>query len=79
MTQKVSPAEYVIKQFGGVRATARALSTPSKKVWHGTVSKWLSVRRHGTKGLVPARHHKRILELAKEKNLNIKPEHLIIG
>lgn len=72
MTHDLSPAEYIIKQFGGVGKTAKALNMTK-----GAVSKWQSKHKPPEKRLVPARRHKKILELAKERNLNIRPEHFI--
>lgn len=74
----LSPADYIIHIFGGVRATARAIGrTPP------TVSKWQ--RGHTQKGhkvstgALPADVLKPILEKAKADNLDITAEDLILG
>lgn len=63
----MTPAQYVIYVFKGVRATARAVGrTPS------SVSKWQKAR-------IPSAAHRRILDIAKEKDLDIQPQDLIYG
>ena len=72
---KISPAEHVIRTFGGVRATARALHRTSP-----AISKWRSTKaKRGTGGAVPGGAHLLILELAKKKRLDITPIDLILG
>ena len=67
---QLSPAEYVIHMFGGVRATARALNkTPS------AISKW----HHKYDGMIPSKNLPNILLKAQEMELDIKPEDLVIG
>lgn len=66
----LSPAEYVIHIFGGVRATARALDrAPS------SISKW----QNSYKGIIPSQNIPKIMTKAKELNLDIRPEDLVIG
>lgn len=65
---KKKPAEVVIDLFG-VRGTARGLKLRSP----GTVSKWKLT------GLIPARHHKPLLELAKARKVELTPDMLING
>lgn len=72
MTRKLSPAEYIIEQFNGVGKTAIALGMTK-----GAVSKWQSKHKPPRKRLVPGWHHARILELAKQRGLDIRPEHFI--
>lgn len=63
----MTPAQYVIHVFKGVRATARAVGrTPS------SVSKWQKAR-------IPSGAHRRILDIAKEQDLDIQPQDLIYG
>lgn len=64
----LTPAEYVIHVFKGVRATARAISRAP-----GSVSKW---RKNGE---VPSAAARRILEVARERNLDITPSDLAYG
>lgn len=69
--RKLSPAEYVIYIFGGVRATARAVGrTPP------VVSKWAKEKG---KGRVPVQVQPEILRVARERNLDITAEDLILG
>ncbi len=71
----MTPASYIIKVFGGIRATARALNrAPS------TVMAWkTSKKNNGTGGTIPGGNHKLILRIAKKRNLDITPEDLILG
>lgn len=64
----LTPAEYIIEKFGGVRATARALNRNAS-----SVSRWQKT------GLIPSGLHSLILIKAKEMRLNIRPAHLIFG
>lgn len=65
---QLSPVEYVIRSFGGVRATARALNLSP-----GAVSHWQR-KKH-----IPTQHTLTILEKAKELQIDIKPTDLILG
>lgn len=72
----LSPAEYVIRQFKGVRATARAIGrSPS------SVSKWRCPKgeKRGCDGQVPGTVQRVILEKARELGLDITPSDLING
>lgn len=67
--KQVSPAEYVIHAFGGVVKTAQALDrAPS------SISEWKS-----RDGSVPTALQKKILTIAKKKNLPITEYELIFG
>ena len=67
---KLSPAEYVIHVFGGVRATARAIGvTPT------SISKW--TRRE--EGTVPTSKMKKIIKKAELLGLDITPDDLVLG
>jgi hypothetical protein len=60
-----SPAAHVVALFG-VRPLARDLAvSPS------TVMRWLDV------GLIPSKHHRRLLNLAKQRKLRLSPAELI--
>ena len=64
----LSPAEYVIHVFGGVRATARALGKcPSN------VSKWQK------RGYVPSKNIAKIMKVATEMKLDLEPRDLVYG
>ena len=71
----MSPAEKVIKKFGGVRATARALSLSA-----GAVSRWKKPREEGgCGGEIPTRNHRKIMVAAHEMAIDIEPAELIYG
>ena len=63
-----TPVDYVIRTFGGVRATARAIGVPFQ-----TVFTWRK------SGLLPAWQQKRILAIARAQTLDITAEDLILG
>lgn len=67
---RLTPAQVVVKTFGGVRATARVLGLAA-----GTVSRWQSMRA----GQVPGRHHVRLIEAAKERHKKLTPADLVYG
>lgn len=71
----ITPAEYVIYVFNGVRATARAVGrSPS------TVSKWQKPKdQKGHDGYVPSNVQRKILEVARERGLDITAKDLIFG
>lgn len=71
----LSPAEYVIFCFQGVRATARAIGrTPS------AVSKWQKYKdKDGRVGGVPRALQSDILAAAKKQGLDITADDLIYG
>lgn len=64
----ISPAECVIRAFGGVNATARAIG-----VERSAVSRWRE------RGPVPTKSLKRVLEKAKELGLSLTSDDLIHG
>lgn len=67
---KLKPAEYVIKEFGGVRATARVIGyTPE------AISKW----RYQGRGRVPSGVQELILDKAVEMGRDITARDLIKG
>lgn len=72
---KLTPADFVIQKFGGVRATARALKkSPS------SVCKWRTrVTKKGIKGSIPNTAQAIILKRAKQLKVNIKAADLIGG
>lgn len=76
MTSKTSsPADRVIKAFGGVRETARALSrNPS------SVSRWRSSKEDGgTGGRVPGPIQGTVLEAAKSRGIALTADDLMPG
>lgn len=71
----MSAAERVIKKFGGVRATARALH-----ISPGAVSRWPKPRIDGgCDGEIPTRNHRKILDAARELDIIIEPGELVCG
>jgi len=71
----ISPAEYVIKALGGVRATARAIGRDP-----ASVVAWKRPRaKKGTDGQIPDKCHHTILKIAQERGLDITPNDLILG
>lgn len=71
----LSPADYVIKAFGGVRATARAIGRDKS-----SVSVWRQPRsKKGTGGLIPHKAQPLVLRAAQDRGLDITPNDLIIG
>lgn len=71
----VSAADWVIEQFGGVRATARAIGRDP-----GSVSRWRMPRdKKGTDGGVPRLAQIRVLEAARRMGLDITEADLVSG
>lgn len=71
----LSPAEYVIRIFGGVRKTARAIGVSPT-----AVVGWRAIgRRKEQLGRVPSKSQRRILERARELGLDLTAEDLIMG
>jgi hypothetical protein len=70
-----SPGEYVIRVFGGVRKLARILGmTPT------AVYLWQKKRNPKNPfGLVPSKKQREILNLAKERGLDLTADDLIYG
>lgn len=69
----MSPAELVIKKFGGVRATARAIS-----VSPAAVCRWPKPRNEGgCGGDIPTRNHRKILAAARDNGIAIYPSMLV--
>ena len=66
----VTPLEYVIQLFGGVRPLARQLNQT-----HVSVINWK--KSHKGAGLVPTHVQGRLLELARRRGLCLTAEDLI--
>ena len=71
----LTPAEFVIRTFGGVRATARAVgrSQPSVSAWRRPKAK------KGTGGSIPGALFIVILGIAKSRRMDIGASDLIHG
>lgn len=77
MREKVflTPAEYIVHVFGGVRAAARALGRSPCQI-----SKWKSPEdAKGCGGRIPSKAQKSALDAAKTKGLDLTAEDLIVG
>ena len=71
----LTPAEYVVHVFGGVRKAGRALGRSG-----GAVSNWnKSQKNGGCGGLIPTRMQSIVLQIAKIQGLDITTEDLISG
>jgi len=71
----MTPAEIVIKEFNGIAPLARALGISS-----ATVCRWRRPRPKDPQGgQVPGKHHRRIIEIAKDRNLPIVLKDLWYG
>lgn len=68
----LNPVEYTIKQFGGVRALARALGIDPS-----TISKWRKPR--GGVYYIPSKFFGHIMRRAQKQKLDITIEDLVHG
>lgn len=69
------PVDHVIKVFGGIRATARALKRDPS-----AITKWRrSKAKGGTGGEIPRGVQRRILTIAQRDKLDITATDLIFG
>jgi transposase len=65
----MNAANAVIKKFGGARKVAEMLGCDPSRVY-----RWgYPPEKGGFDGLIPAKHQKRLLELAREQNIKLKP------
>lgn len=70
----MSPAELVIDRFGSARRLALLLGcNPS------AVCRWPKPKPRGLGGTIPSNLHLKILTIAKQYRIKIKPEELIFG
>lgn len=72
MTYPDTPANRVIEAFSGPRALGRAIG-----LHHSWVVRWRREPPEGTGGLIPSRHHRKILRAARERGLDITADDLI--
>jgi len=79
--EQLSPAEYVIAQFGGYGSTAKALQAQGVQISRSGVCRW--VRQDRTRkprdGYIPPAYHRPILAAAQARRLPIDPLNLIYG
>lgn len=71
----LSPAQYLVKIFGGVTPMSRALGISSQRIYG-----WLRYRsRYGSSGRVPSHIQMLVLERAKSMGLDITEADLVVG
>lgn len=70
----LTPAEVVIRSFGGVNKTAAALG-----IHKTSVSAWTNPKLKKKVGLVPTGIQRRVLEVAHELGIKLRPKDLILG
>lgn len=73
-----TPAQVVLQLFRDDGLSARGLAL-ELDVNVTTVTRWGWARPRGCGGTIPARYHLRLLELAAERRLSLKPRDLILG
>lgn len=65
--QKCEPAKTIIALLGGVTAVSRGVDTS-----HVTVQRWrFPIERGGTGGFIPRKHHPALMEMAREKGIDL--------
>lgn len=67
-----TPAARACAAFGSANALAKLLG-----MHRTSVLRWTYEKPNGTGGHVPAEHQSKILKLAKERGIKLKPEHLV--
>lgn len=69
----MEPASSIISALGGPTAVAEAIG-----IHRTRVSMWQAPRvRGGTNGLIPYRHVSKIMELARDKGVDLRPADFI--
>lgn len=77
---KKNPGQLVIDLFGGGRALARKLRVNGVDIHYSSVSRWAKSKENGgSGGLVPAKHHQKLLVMAEQEGLKLTAEDLIHG
>lgn len=70
-----SPGEYAVHVFGGVKKLARILGMEPTNI-----SRWQRSRHEGgPRGLIPNKKQKVVLDIAKERGLDLTAEDIIYG
>lgn len=85
-TKWLSPAELVFARFGGYYRLAKMLGISHTTCWRWTQpaarrkrgARWTALSRR-VQGQIPTQYQGRILALAKEQRIKIKPQELIEG
>ena len=70
----LTPAEVVIRSFGGVNKTAVALG-----IHKTSVSEWTNPKTKKNVGLVPTGIQRKVLELAHSMGIKLTPKDIILG
>lgn len=65
MSAAPNPAKYVVGKFGGINATARALSTEDKPFAVSTVQGWVE------RAKIPQEHWGALLQIANERGVEL--------
>jgi hypothetical protein len=65
-----TPADLVIDLFDGIRPLARLLQKNPSTIWA-----WQQKR----KGLIPSKHHRRLLKLARKHGVTLSATDLVMG
>jgi monoamine oxidase len=69
----LEPAASIISRLGGPAATARAAGVHANRPY-----RWMSPQSiGGTGGLVPQRHHRKLLDWAKSAGIELTPAMLV--
>lgn len=70
-----TPASTVVSTFGGTRRLARLLGADPS-----TISRWNAPKaKAGCGGRIPSRWHRRLLDLAREMNVELTANDLVLG
>lgn len=71
----LTPAELVVRRFGGTRRLARLMGRHAS-----TISRWtLPKDRGGTGGLIPSGEQRALLALAAQHDIELSASELILG
>lgn len=65
---KLTPSQFVIKQFKGIRPLARAVGRSP-----ATIFRWQAI------GYIPTKAQQDVLLAAKRRGLDVKPQDLVVG
>jgi hypothetical protein len=69
----MEPASTVIRLCGGPNAVSKVVGVHRTRVWNWTVER----ERGGTGGLIPQKHHAKILAFAMDNKIPLGPEHFV--
>lgn len=69
----MNPASKIIEKLGGEAEVAKALDTALTAPYRWQYSR----EKGGTDGLIPQRHHRKLLDFAKEKGVRLRAEEFL--